>query len=549
MKGCCGFHQTVYPMVTVSSNLPVNSYRTHLWTTVALCVCMLTHSYLLISVFPYSGFLVIHLLQVKNEDDAAKYAGLIASAFMVGRATTSVLWGHAADRYGRSFALYASLLLSAVFSFLFGLTRSFVAAMIIRFLLGCANGIVSTVKTMVSDMHSNDIKVESRVMNLVMGMWGWGFLISPVVSGILAEPAKQYSDKSFLLEGTLVGTLLRKYPFFLPNLLGALSCLIGMVLAYVFVHETLPVNRRHSFLTDLRIILLPCQKYLPKFSYRYESVPTMKSALSDVMEEEDEENLEESSSCQVVVECDNRRPSMREILSQKDTRDCVFLLWGYSFVGLAIDEAFPLFCLSHTAGFGILEKDIGKVMSLTGLLFALSQYFVAHFTYTYCGGLTGSTKVGAAFSAPTMFLVPISLLINHGSASLQWPTFLFLAIVLSIHRSFSMVFFSNIAVAMNRTVTTANRGAMNGVAGLGASVAKALGPTFAGVLTTLSIKWFHEYASILIFGTLGVFGIAITFGTIVSMPNFATNDNSQQDEERKDDANSIELKENLKNET
>lgn len=55
--------------------------------TVALCFCMLTHSYLLISVFPYSGFLAIHLLNLRlqSEDSAGPYAGLIASSFMAGR--------------------------------------------------------------------------------------------------------------------------------------------------------------------------------------------------------------------------------------------------------------------------------------------------------------------------------------------------------------------------------------------------------------------------------------------------------------------------------
>jgi hypothetical protein len=34
----------------------------------SLCLCMLTHSYLLISVFPYSGFMAIHLIESVNEE-------------------------------------------------------------------------------------------------------------------------------------------------------------------------------------------------------------------------------------------------------------------------------------------------------------------------------------------------------------------------------------------------------------------------------------------------------------------------------------------------
>lgn len=521
--------------------MPPND-RSLAWTTVALCACMFTHSYLLISVFPYSGFLAIHLLRIENEDDAAKYAGLIASAFMAGRACTSILWGRAADRYGRIFALYTSLLLSALFSLLFGLTKSFTAAMIIRFLLGMSNGIISTVKTMVSDICAHDVKIESRMMNIVMGMWGWGFLISPVVSGFLAEPFKQFSDKNFIAEDSFLSVLLHEYPFLLPNLLGAFQCFLGTILAQFFVHETLPADQRHSIVSDLRMIQEWFHQYLPRLQHRYATVPTtVKSALSDVVEDDDDEESDDSSSVRALSDTTNKRSSAISILSQKDTRDCIFLLWGYSFVGLAIDEAFPLFCLSHTAGFGILEKDIGKIMSFTGLIFALSQYFIAHFSYKYCGGLSGSIKVGAALSAPTMFLVPIARLINQGSDSLRWATFTFISIVLSVHRCFSMVFFSNIAVKLNRTVSTENRGAMNGVAGLGASVAKAMGPTFAGFLTTISIKWFQEYASIAIFGILGVLGLFISVGTVLFLPNDSTHETPERDEESADEAGSIEL--------
>ena len=515
------------------------------WTTIAMCVCMFTHSFLLISVFPYSGFLVIHLLKIQNEDDAAKYAGLISSAFMVGRASTSVLWGYIVDRYGRRYALYSSLLLSALFSLLFGFTKSFTGAIIFRFFLGCSNGIVATIKTIVSDLYSNDVKVESRAMNIVMGMWGWGFLISPVLSGILAEPATQYSETDWFIDGTFFGKWLREYPFVLPNLLGTILCVTSTALAQCFLHETLPVYRQHSFLQDFKLLLRPVHTCLPAPSHRYECVSTSKSDLSDHGKlDEYGDNLSRNKE---GAKSDRPRSSIRSILSQDDTRACIILLWGYSFVGLAIDEAFPLFCLSHTAGFGSLEKDIGKIMSLTGLIFAVAQYFVAHYSYKYCGGLSGSTKVGAALSAPTMFLVPISLLINHNFESLIWPTYIFLAIVLSIHRCFSMVFFSNIAVTMNRTVPTANRGAMNGVAGLGASISKAIGPTFAGFLTTYSVVWMHRYASMLIFGTLGVLGVLIAMGTIAYLPSNPTNEYTQVDESIDDDDNSdqngIELKE------
>jgi MFS family permease len=124
----------------------------HTLSTIALCVCALTHSYLLISVFPYSGFMAIELVPSANEENAGSYAGLIASAFMIGRAITSYSWGKAADVYGRITVLCASLVLSFFFSVMFGLAGNFTSVLIWRFLLGLGNGIMGTAKTAVSEL-------------------------------------------------------------------------------------------------------------------------------------------------------------------------------------------------------------------------------------------------------------------------------------------------------------------------------------------------------------------------------------------------------------
>lgn len=484
------------------------------WTTVVLCVCMLTQSYLLISVFPYSGFLALDLVTENGaaitEDDAAQYAGLIASAFMVGRATTSILWGRAADRYGRTVALYASLILSGLCCLWFGITRTFAAALSVRFLLGCSNGIMSTIKTVVSEITTNE-RTEARIMSLVMGMWGWGFLISPVFSGALSEPVKQYPGAGWLDEGTLAGKFLREYPFFLPNLLGAAICLVAIALTRFFVHETLPADQIHSVTGDLRRLLRRCRSCLP--SYRYESLPRRNSQLSDR-----DMTVEKEDDLTAISRETLSSPSMIAMLSQVDTRNCLLLYWLYSFVSLTVDESFPLFCLSHTTGFGIPEKEIGKILSCTGLIFALSQYCVYTCVYNHCGGLLGSIKVGTASSAPLMFLMPLSLLLNRGAETLRWSTFFFLAVLLAVHRCFALVFFSSISVATNRTVPASNRGAVNGLSVLGGSVAKSLGPAFAGLLTTLSASWLGRYASLVIFGSIGLLGLGVTWGTLVLLP-------------------------------
>merc|ERR1719491_1107992 len=118
---------------------------------VALAASMLVQSFLLVGVFPYSGFMAIHLIPNLNEENAGSYAGLIASSFMVGRTLTAFEWGRVADRHGRVFVIKASLLLSAIFSILFGLAPTFSMALIWRCILGLCNGLIGPIKTLISE--------------------------------------------------------------------------------------------------------------------------------------------------------------------------------------------------------------------------------------------------------------------------------------------------------------------------------------------------------------------------------------------------------------
>eukprot|EP00816_Leptocylindrus_hargravesii_P007911 CAMPEP_0196824482 /NCGR_PEP_ID=MMETSP1362-20130617/92012_1 /TAXON_ID=163516 /ORGANISM="Leptocylindrus danicus, Strain CCMP1856" /LENGTH=130 /DNA_ID=CAMNT_0042204751 /DNA_START=45 /DNA_END=434 /DNA_ORIENTATION=+ len=128
--------------------------------TLSLCTVMLTQSYILISVFPYSGYLAMHLIPGLNSDDAGNYAGLVSSSFMIGRTLSSFEWGRASDKYGRKKVIQALLLLLAAFSVLFGMAPTMRLALFWRCMLGASNGIMSSVKTVLSEYPRGDKKLE-----------------------------------------------------------------------------------------------------------------------------------------------------------------------------------------------------------------------------------------------------------------------------------------------------------------------------------------------------------------------------------------------------
>jgi len=527
--------------------------------TVALCICMLTHSYLLISVFPYSGYMAIELIDTATADTAGSYAGLIASSFMVGRATTSIFWGKVADTYGRTTVLYLSLGLSCVLSLGFGLVRSFTGALIIRFCMGASNGIMSTIKTTVSELANGNEKLETTTMSVVIGCWGWGFLLSPALSGALADPIKQYgagddgedSNNTAPLwlqpDKSTVGSILFHHKFLLPNLLAVVICIVAIGTVRLFVRETLPESLRRSFSMVPTDIVSMFAMYYTRLrslfgphSGRYHQLKARNSDIfnPDDIDLDDEVDVHTTEvinkSNDKVVENKTKLEStsvtMSSILSRPKTRICLWMYWLYSFIGLTVDEGFPLFCISPQAGFGLTEMTIGKILSLSGLVMALLQFVIHRILYNKLG-LYKSIQYGALLSGPTMFLMPLARWMNaYGSKDdtlqdlsasdqetgrLRPWTFVFLATMVAMYRIFAFVFFSNIAVAINRTVPTRERATMNGLSMLGGSVAKALGPLFAGVLVSLSVRLLGSAASVMIFGVIGSMASGVVLLTFI----------------------------------
>jgi hypothetical protein len=135
----------------------------------------------------------------------------------------------------------------------------------VLFFRGLANGMLGTAKTAVSELTEGDDKLEARAMGLVVGMWGWGILFSPVISGALSEPIRQYphwfhDDESGLYR------YVDSYPFFLPNLAGALLCLVCIALVHFFVVETLPEHQIRDAKHLLNDILSSLHHLIPSVS-------------------------------------------------------------------------------------------------------------------------------------------------------------------------------------------------------------------------------------------------------------------------------------------
>lgn len=185
-----------------------------------------------------------------------------------------------------------------------------------------------------------------------------------------------------------------------------------------------------------------------------------------------------------------------------------------SFMSSAIDEGFPLFCLSKEAGLGLTENSIGAILSVSGLLFVLLQYFV-YSALVESFGIDGTIRVTSCLFGPIVALIPVSLLLNYGQGydSLAGVAFSYLSCLMALFRVIFLAFFSSIVVAMNRSVIPAHRGTMNGLATLGGSVAKTVGPSFAGLLASFCLSsgvLQPQVGAVFLWVILGALGVGLS---------------------------------------
>jgi MFS family permease len=500
--------------------------------------------YLLSSVFPYSGFLVMFLIDdgSVDEDNAGLYAGILTSSFMVGRAVTAIFWGTVADTYGRKLVLVITLIASAVGSIVFGLSTSFTAALLVRFVMGMLNGTMVVGRTMISEIAGGDKEQESKGTAQLFTTMGISMLISPAIGGLLSEPVQQYPNFVLLQH---FESLFAQYPFLLPNLIATVLSILSLWFVVVGIEETLPEEQRRSWTCIGRDLL---QWTIHRVPFRPNFILSERRHM--------EEELSETFSLDVAsrVSSTGHHPGENTPLINKnkptDTstntegnsstdRFCltdipklptlVSSYWFYTFCSVAQSEVFPLFAMSNHGGLGLTESSIGVIVAVSGLVYCLGQYH----TFTTCTsrfGLVRSMQVGTLLSCLPLAAMPMGSFLTGPVQSL------YLGTIMGICLIWGNVFLGTMTIAANQSVEAHQRARMNGVIGLGASVARASGPIFAGCLVTFTMTSDSlppAAGGWVVYGVLLVLGLGAYYVTLLIGPNDFGDSSSGNDDTRR----------------
>ena len=130
------------------------------------------------SIFPYITSM-IETVGGKAPEDAGFYAGLIESLFSLTQMFLMVLWGKAADRYGRKPVLVFSLLGLAVATTLFGMSQSIAQMVVFRCVAGVFGGTVVTLRTMYSEISTK--KTQAKAFSYFAFGGNLGITLGPLL--------------------------------------------------------------------------------------------------------------------------------------------------------------------------------------------------------------------------------------------------------------------------------------------------------------------------------------------------------------------------------
>ncbi|XP_057851928.1 protein ZINC INDUCED FACILITATOR 1 isoform X4 [Cryptomeria japonica] len=177
------------------------------------------------SLFPFLYFMVRDFHVTNRSEDIATYAGILGSSFMVGRFLFSVIWGVAADRYGRKPVIIIGAISIIVLNTLFGLSVNYWMAISTRFLLGTFNGLIGTIKAYATEVSREEHHAAG--LSIVTTTWGIGLIIGPAIGGFLAQPTQKYpyifSTDSFW----------ERFPYFLPCVVISTFAIPVLVLSFL----------------------------------------------------------------------------------------------------------------------------------------------------------------------------------------------------------------------------------------------------------------------------------------------------------------------------
>ncbi|KAK6537044.1 hypothetical protein TWF281_001246 [Arthrobotrys megalospora] len=466
------------------------------------------------SISPYLPEMVSQLPGVEPGDVGVS-VGMIASAFAMAQFVTNFFWGHLSDRIGRKPVILCGTILTAGAFVLWGFTSTLWEAILVQGIMGAVNGNQGVVSTVLGEI--TDRSNQSAAFAYLPVVYGIGAILGPVLGGLLASSREsKYS-------------LVRKYPYCLPNLASAILLVLDFGICVFFLDESLaearelpPLTERvrnlFSWLWQFTSALKPT--YLKNGRRRNGSRPRLGQPPSnsptqpllggnDGTEEESEDEYSDDSDFSGLFA--SRKPvPWKQIL----TPSTIVLLATYSIFNLAIvgyNALYPIFVSSPPPiGRGIPVREIGLSLGFAGVVTIFFQVMFFAKLQDKAGNEL-SFKAALGLFALTFFAMPMVGYESTIGMPLLW-TELASVLTLKVVSSITALTCAMILIT-NCAPNPSSLGSVNGLAQTLSAAGRAFGPFASGGLFSLGTKYRHgEWLPWGVFGGIAVIGFVVSFG-------------------------------------
>ena len=424
-------------------------------------------------------------------------AGVLQASFSGAQTITGWMWGRAADSYGRKTVLILGSVGTLISCIGFGLSHSFVSALLFRFLGGLVNGNIPVMRTMVSEIVKEK-KYQARAFLLMPMCFNIGVIIGPALGGLLADPAGTYPR---LFGGVWWMT---KWPYLAPNIASAVIVALNLVLISAFLKETLPsadnllVRVSHKMRTIISKL-----GGSGRSTQEYHAVPDSEQAipLMSVADEDDPKSTEGKKST------GDKQPPQKLPFRRIWTRNVMFTLLAHFatafhigtfnnlwFIFLSAQrydpdssgQYHPRGPFVFTGGLNLPSVQVGTAMSTLGIIGIVLQILI----YPRCNDKYGVLPLYRLFvyGFPIAYLITPYLAIvpsrypppQPAGGVLVWLALCIVLFFFVVSRTFVLP--ATMILINNCAPHPSVLGTVHGVAQSVGSAARTLGPGVAGYL-------------------------------------------------------------------
>ncbi|KAI8971537.1 major facilitator superfamily domain-containing protein [Mycotypha africana] len=445
-----------------------------------IAVCRFAEPICFTVIFPF----VVQMVRdfhIAEEQNVGYYVGLITSCFALTQLLTGIHWGMLSDRIGRRPVILQGLIGTITSILLFGLSKSFVWALLSRSLCGLLNGNVGVLKSMVSELTMDySAHQRARVFSILPLMYGLGSIIGPMLGGFLSHPVTNFPNVFSQLGA--VTDFLTEYPYFLPCFISAFICLLGLIFGFFFLEETHVVQEKKSNSNDEEEALLNTST--SKNDQQYATFKTNSTTGS----------VQVKHSPTPTIHNEVAPPTLRESLTPSVLAICI----TYGFFALQavfMDELFPLFTASSRShgGLGFSPNEIGMALSYAGVVTIIGQIFVLpSLTKRY-----SLLRIFQVVLATMIFLYMSQGLIRvlyyvpdlHGQQNTKFWVWVGLIVNLTIKTIGHTICFTSCTILVNNACPRVDAlGAVNGFSQCCASAMRSVGPAICGTVWAASLS-------------------------------------------------------------